>query len=63
MATVIETRKAQKFHEACGSLIEFSLNELKEDFHRDYLGDVEYYRYLICPGCNEEMRFARYGPI
>jgi len=63
VATVIETIKVRKIHEACGSLIEFSLTELKDDWSSDYLGDRTYYRYLVCPGCGKDMKFSQYGPI
>lgn len=60
MAKVIEIGIFRQVHKACGSLIEFSLSELKEDYHTDYRGDRDYYKYLICPGCGEQMKFSQY---
>lgn len=63
MATLLKKGVFQKTHKDCGSLIEFSLAELKEDYSTDYLGDRDYYRYLICPGCGEKMCFPQYGSV
>ncbi len=63
MAKIIEQGVFRKRHKECGSLIEFSSSELKEDFIQDYLGDRSYFRFLVCPACLHEMRFSQYGKI
>lgn len=63
MAKVIELGVFRQVHKLCSSLIEFSLSELKEDYHQDYLGGRDYYRYLVCPACGEQMTFHQYGAI
>jgi len=60
MAKVIELGIFRKVHKACGSLIEFSLNELKWDYSQDYLGDRDYYKFIVCPSCGEQMKFPQY---
>lgn len=61
MAKVIELGIFRQIHKACGSLIEFSLSELKEDYHQDYLGERDYYKYIVCPACHEQMKFINYN--
>ncbi len=63
MAKVISKGVFQKMHKVCGSVIEFSVEELKEDYISDYLGDKDYFRYLICPACLEKMYFPQYGSL
>ena len=63
MAKVIKQGIYQKVHKACGSLIEFAANELKEDWSSDYLGDREYFRALSCPSCGGQMKFPQYGNL
>lgn len=50
MAKLIQQGTFRKVHPLCGSLVEFKFSELREDYHTDYLGDRDYYRYIICPG-------------
>lgn len=63
MAKVIKQGLYQKVHKNCGSLIEFSVSELKEDWSSDYLGDRDYFRVLVCPSCGGQMKFPQFGPL
>lgn len=63
MAKVIEVGVFRKVHKPCKSLIEFNLSELLDGCDRDYLGDGDYYRYLICPACGDRMKFPAYGNL
>lgn len=61
MAKLIQQGTFRKVHPLCGSLVEFKFSELREDYHTDYLGNRDYYRYIICPGCGEQMKFPYLG--
>lgn len=40
---------------SCGVKVEYTPNDLKEDYHSDYLGDKDYYKYVDCPACAKQI--------
>jgi hypothetical protein len=39
----------------CTSIIEYTLNEVQEDYSTDYTGDKDYYKYIPCPCCGKQV--------
>ena len=39
----------------CGVKVEYTPQDLKEDYHSDYLGDRDYYKYVGCPSCGKQI--------
>lgn len=35
----------------CGSVLQYTPVDVKEDYSTDYLGDRDYYHYITCPTC------------
>ena len=40
----------------CGALIGYVANDVIKDIYTDYLGDKEYYYYIMCPNCGGKLR-------
>lgn len=40
----------------CGVTLSYVPIEAGEDYETDYLGDRDYYKYIICPNCNKQVR-------
>jgi len=40
----------------CGVTLSYVPIEVKEDYTSDYLGDKDYYNYIVCPNCEKKVR-------
>ena len=39
----------------CGAMLEYTPNDVREDYSSDYTGGRDYYRYIPCPQCNKQV--------
>lgn len=39
----------------CGATLEYTPNDIKEDYSTDYTGGRDYYRYIPCPPCGHQV--------
>lgn len=39
----------------CGATIGYVPNDVQQDFHSDYLGDKDYYKFVTCPCCHRQI--------
>jgi len=37
--------------QGCGYTLNYVPIDVKEDYTSDYLGDKDYYKYILCPNC------------
>jgi len=40
----------------CGVTLSYVPMEVKEGYTSDYLGDRDYYKYIVCPNCKNNVR-------
>lgn len=45
---------------SCASILEYNIIEEKRDYTSDYLGDRDYYSYIICPCCAKQVVTKNY---
>ena len=63
MATVVGYEQAAKKRATCGgcsAIIEYVLNEVTEEVHRDYGGGSDVYHFVTCPGCSKKVYVKGY---
>lgn len=39
----------------CSSVLEYTLGEQRQSYSTDYLGDSDYYSYILCPCCGKQV--------
>ena len=40
----------------CGATLNYVPLDVQEDYLSDYLGDKDYYKYVDCPNCKNQVR-------
>jgi DNA-directed RNA polymerase subunit RPC12/RpoP len=39
----------------CGATLQYTPNDVKEDYSTDYTGDKDYYKFIKCPPCRKKV--------
>ena len=45
--------------DSCGFVLEYVPNDIQEDYSSDCLGERSYYKFILCPKCNKQVRVRR----
>jgi RNase P subunit RPR2 len=44
---------------SCASRLEYTESEAQERRHRDYTGDLDVWRVVVCPKCGADVQLSR----
>lgn len=63
MVTIVGKDKSQVKQitcKNCSSILEYTVSEEQRSYTSDYLGDKDWYNYILCPCCNTAVTTRNY---